>query len=100
MVATSQDDRADDRQPDKTLANLGRRVKILRKERGLTQEDAAERAGISQSNWSKVERGAVDPSIREVLRIQMALNAPSIESFFGSFPTASVPTADTPPKST
>jgi predicted transcriptional regulator len=60
---------------------------MSRKRLGMSQEVAAARAGISQSNWSKVERGAVDPSLGLVLRIQRALNAASVESFFGSFPS-------------
>lgn len=79
-----------DRRLELTLAEFGDRVKTSREVLGLSQELAAERAGISQSHWSKVERGAVDPSLGQVLRIQMALNAPSVESFFGNFPTASV----------
>jgi transcriptional regulator with XRE-family HTH domain len=78
-----------------TLAAFGARVRASREALGLSQELAAKRAGISQSHWSKVERGAVDPSIGQVLRIQMALNAPSVESFFGNFPTAQI-SASTP----
>jgi transcriptional regulator with XRE-family HTH domain len=70
------------------LGEFGRRVRERRKELGLSQETAAERAGIGQSQWSKVERGASEPSISHVLRIQVALGAPSIESFFGDFPSA------------
>jgi transcriptional regulator with XRE-family HTH domain len=73
-----------------TLETFGFRVKKSRQALHLSQDEAAERAGISQSHWSKVERGRVDPSLGQVLKIQIALNAPSVESFFGSFPTASL----------
>jgi transcriptional regulator with XRE-family HTH domain len=74
----------------RALAIFGSRIKASRESLGISQEAAAERAGISQSHWSKIERGAVDPSIGQVLRIQTALNAGSVESFFGSFPTARI----------
>jgi transcriptional regulator with XRE-family HTH domain len=80
----------EDAQLEDALAALGTRVRSLRETAGLSQAAAAIKAGISQSNWSKVERGAIDPSIGLVLKIQMALSAPSIESLFGAFPTASL----------
>lgn len=69
------------------LDEFGRRVRRRREELGLSQGAAAHRAGIGQSQWSKVERGASEPSLGHVLRIQMALGTPSIESFFGDFPS-------------
>lgn len=75
---------------DQAIVRFGERVKESRTALGMSQEVAAERAGISQSNWSKVERGAIDPSLRQVLQIQMALSAPSVESFFGAFPSQAV----------
>lgn len=74
---------------EQALSMFRRRVKEMREERDLSQEEAARRAGISQSNWSKIERGPTTPSARQVLQIQMALNAESLELFFGSFPSAS-----------
>ena len=83
---------------DRLFAHFGERVRASREANGISQEVAARRAGISQSNWSKVERGAIDPSLGQVLRIQMALNAPSIESFFGPFPSeAAVEEAENAP---
>lgn len=70
------------------LDEFGRRVKERREALGWSQEAAALRAGIGQSQWSKVERGASGTSIGHALRIQVALGAPSIESFFGDFPSA------------
>jgi predicted transcriptional regulator len=74
----------------RTLATFAERVRTSRVELGLSQQAAAARAGINQSHWSKVERGVVDPSLGQVLRIQIALSAPSVEGLFGAFPTAQV----------
>src|SRR5918992_5565509 len=42
---------------------LGTRVKELRRGRGLTLEDLAERAGVSRAMISKVERGEKNPTL-------------------------------------
>ena len=42
---------------------LGARVKELRRRRGLTLEDLAERAGVSRAMISKVERGEKNPTL-------------------------------------
>jgi transcriptional regulator with XRE-family HTH domain len=42
---------------------LGTRVKELRRRRGLTLEELAERAGVSRAMISKVERGEKNPTI-------------------------------------
>ncbi len=42
---------------------LGVRVKELRRRRGLTLEDLAERAGVSRAMISKVERGEKNPTL-------------------------------------
>ena len=42
---------------------LGARVKELRRRRGLTLKDLAERAGVSRAMISKVERGEKNPTL-------------------------------------
>jgi transcriptional regulator with XRE-family HTH domain len=42
---------------------LGARVKELRRRRGLTLEDLAERAGVSRAMISKIERGEKNPTL-------------------------------------
>lgn len=42
---------------------LGARVKELRRRRGFTLEDLAERAGVSRAMISKVERGEKNPTL-------------------------------------
>lgn len=44
-------------QPDSSLASLGKAVKTLRRERGLTQEELARRAGTHVTYVGRIERG-------------------------------------------
>jgi transcriptional regulator with XRE-family HTH domain len=53
----------------------------------MTQRQAAERAGITQSHWSKIERGEIEPSIAQMLRVHFALEGESLESYFGDHPS-------------
>ena len=72
----------------RALERFRERIRETREAKGLSQYAAAALAGISQSNWSKIERGEIDPSVAQALRIQAALGVPSIESFFGPYPAA------------
>jgi XRE family transcriptional regulator, regulator of sulfur utilization len=49
-------------------------LRRLRKERGLTQEQLAERVGMEQGYYSRIERGRVTPSIRTALKLAGALD--------------------------
>jgi len=44
-------------QPDPSLATLGKAVKVIRKEKGMTQEQLAERAGTHITYVGRIERG-------------------------------------------
>jgi len=48
---------------EETIARLARRCKELRAEAGLTQQAAAERAGIAITHLQVVERGATNPTV-------------------------------------
>lgn len=59
-------------------ADLGKRIRELRDKAGLTQDKAAEAAGITGKYWGEVERGSVTVSalvlhnIAEALGVDMA----------------------------
>ena len=53
--------------------SFGKRVKQLRKQAGLSQEELAERAGISVDFVSLVERGINAPSFETLERLCEAL---------------------------
>ena len=52
---------------------LGERLRSLRKEAGLTQEELAERAELSFKYYAEVERGLRNPSLRSMEKIANAL---------------------------
>ena len=52
---------------------LGYRLKKARLEEELTQEEVAERTGIDQSDISKLEKGALNPSLSLIKRVAKAL---------------------------
>ena len=60
---------------------LGARIRQLRQTRGLTLRDLAERAGVTESFLSQVERGLASPSISSLRRIASSLGE-SIGSLF------------------
>lgn len=57
-----------------TLAALGRRLKAVRLELGLSQTDTAYLAQLDVSNYGKIERGKANPSLTTLTRIATVLN--------------------------
>ncbi len=55
------------------LRSLGRRIRSLRAERGLSQEGLAERAGLHRTYVGGIERGERNPTIRNLEQISRAL---------------------------
>jgi transcriptional regulator with XRE-family HTH domain len=68
--------------PQPTLAALGRAVRTLRDERGMTQSDLADAAGISTQHLSHIERGLRNPSVEVAARIARALGVALSELIF------------------
>lgn len=57
----------------RTLALIGRRIRDMRKSRGMTLQQLAEASGISSSMLSLVERGLASPSIGSLIVVADAL---------------------------
>lgn len=55
------------------LTELGEKIRRARIAADLTQEDAAHKSGIDYKRWQRLEQGAVNPTIRTLLRIAHAL---------------------------
>lgn len=68
---------------------LGARIKELRTERRLSQEEVAAHVGISQPTWSRIERTG-NVSAHQLLRLQALLELETLESFFGELPSRRV----------
>ncbi len=60
---------------------LGARIKAVRKQRGWSQEQLAERAGISTQYVSNIERGKENPTLDLLLRVAQALKVSPAEIF-------------------
>lgn len=57
-------------------AKFGRRVRQLRKTRGLSQERLALEAGVDRSYMGSVERGEYNVSLETIGKIAKALHVP------------------------
>lgn len=57
-------------------AEIGRRIKRIRAERGLTQKDLASKVGIDFTYIGKMERGEQLPSLKVLIEISNALCFP------------------------
>jgi transcriptional regulator with XRE-family HTH domain len=58
---------------------VGRNAARLRKEAGLTQEQLAERCGLSQQYLSGLEKGKRNPTIVTLYEIATALGVSQVE---------------------
>jgi transcriptional regulator with XRE-family HTH domain len=61
--------------------NVGRRLRELRKEHGLSIRALAEKSGLNVNTLSLIENGKTSPSVSTLQRIAVALQTP-ITSFF------------------
>jgi transcriptional regulator with XRE-family HTH domain len=67
----SADERADERL---YLRGLGKRIRLLRVDRELSQEQLARAAGMSRNFVSSIERGAHGVDVVRLLRLASALD--------------------------
>jgi len=58
---------------------VGRNFKRLRRQKGLTQEQFAERSGFSQQYVSDLERGLRNPTVVTVYELAQALGVSHLE---------------------
>lgn len=61
--------RSGDRDPAAASVAFGRRLRKLRAEHGLSQDDLADRTGIHPTAISRMERGLREPRVSTVLRL-------------------------------
>jgi transcriptional regulator with XRE-family HTH domain len=67
---------------------FGRRVRALRKARGLSQEELAHRAGIHWTYLGGIERGERNPALLNIGRLARALDVAITELFDGVAPAS------------
>lgn len=66
-----------------SLARLGKRVRALRLEKKLTQEQAAERAGLDEKHFQVIEGGRMNVTVATLVGIARALDVTLAELFEG-----------------
>ncbi|MGA0566477.1 helix-turn-helix domain-containing protein [Rathayibacter sp. KR2-224] len=62
---------------------VGERLRGIRTELGLSQEEVAYLADIHPTNYGKIERGRANPSLSTVIRIATALDTDAGELITG-----------------
>jgi len=60
----------------KELVNLGKAIRLLRTEMGLSQEAFADEVGIDRSYLGGIERGEHNLALMNLLKISKALKTP------------------------
>lgn len=64
-----------------SLKQLGSNIKELRKGMGLTQQELADKTGISKTYIGQIERGLVNPSVDKLQAIAVAIDCTMIIDF-------------------
>ncbi|MBE6536364.1 MAG: helix-turn-helix transcriptional regulator [Ruminococcaceae bacterium] len=54
--------------------NIGEKIKNAREDMDLSQSEVAKKIHISQSGYSKIERGVQEPNLNQLRRICQILN--------------------------
>ena len=68
---------------EKQLKALGNRIATVRRERGVTQEQLAEKTGFTSITIGYIEQGRRSPRIATVFKIAECLKVPVAELFKG-----------------
>lgn len=70
---------------------IGKRLRAIRKRKGYTQEELAERASISAQHCSGIETGGAKVSLAALIRLCNALDSTPNDVLFDSVPVAAKP---------
>lgn len=73
------------------LKIFANRLKKLRKERGLSQTDLADKCGLNFSDISRYERGTVSPTLENFVKIAQALEVSPEDLLFDTKPSENTP---------
>ena len=66
---------------EKRLKIFGARIEAARKKKGMTQEELAEKVGVSQAMINFIEKGKKKPSLETTLAIANEFNT-TVDSLF------------------
>lgn len=65
----------------KICVKLGKRIRKIRKEKGFSQEELADKAKVHRTYMGKIERGESNPPIYTIFKISKALSVHIFELF-------------------
>ncbi len=68
--------------PEVVIKNLGKKLRELRSKTGLSQEAFADNIGLDRTYISGIERGVLNPSVKNLVRIATELDV-SVAILFG-----------------
>ena len=71
--------------PTSIKSRFGSRIRSLRDDRGLSQEELAERAGLHRNYVGGVERGERNIALENIVKLAKALSIPT-RDLFTDFP--------------
>lgn len=57
-----------------TIAQIGSIIKSERKRKNISQTELSKRSGVTQANISKIERGCINVTLKQIDKIIKALN--------------------------
>ena len=66
---------------EKLLKNIGKRIKELREERNLEQQDLGGKCNLNNSALSRIESGRINSTVSTLNKIAVALEVPLKELF-------------------
>ena len=75
-------------QPNRTLRALASRIKELRDQKGVSQEELAHRAGLSRTGMGFLETGKRWPRLDTLMKVAQGLNVTVDELLKGLHKTA------------
>lgn len=65
------------------LARFGQNIRRLRKQRGFSQEELADRSGLHRTYIGGIERGERNPSLENIVALAMGLECKAEDIFRG-----------------
>lgn len=85
-IEGDEDDGSEDETVSSMAQNIGRRLRNIRKEKGLSQEEMAEKIGCTRQTISSFERGQREISLERINRYAQALDYQANVDFIESGP--------------
>ncbi|OGY24270.1 MAG: hypothetical protein A2172_00165 [Candidatus Woykebacteria bacterium RBG_13_40_15] len=65
----------------KVVAQMGKKIRKIRKHQKLSQEQLSEKTGIHSTTLGRIERGESNPPVYTIYKISQALKTPLRELF-------------------